>query len=556
MKLMIQRTGRQPVQQEIPNGVYRIGSDKENSICLPDGDVSGSHAILGVTGEDWWIEDLNLPPGTLLDGTPVSGRAQVRPGQSIAIGLYGLSLLEDDGQPTPPAAAPAEPSPTDRSTAGSTKRPDSQRQSIKRQIHAELLERLDLKRMIAADGGAHDLHEKALSTIRDIVDEVRARLPRDVDSDDLIKEVHDEAVGLGPLEDLLADEQVTEIMVNGHDQIYVERGGRLELSDKVFLNDNSVLAVIERIVSPIGRRIDESQPYVDARLKDGSRVNAVIPPLSLVGPCLTIRKFSKEPFTDEDLIRFGTLKPYMADFLNAAVLMRKNIIVSGGTGSGKTTLLNVVSGYLPESDRIVTIEDAAELRLRQQHVVRLESRPPNIEGRGAITIRDLVRNALRMRPDRIIVGECRSGEALDMLQAMNTGHEGSLTTVHANPPRDVISRLETMVLMSGMDLPVRAIREQIASAIDLIVQIARLHDGTRKITRITEVVGLEGDKITMQDLFEFRQTGINAGGHVGGDFAPTGAVPRFIEQLESQGIQLDQRMFDPQSFHQLDDGAR
>lgn len=337
-------------------------------------------------------------------------------------------------------------------------------------------------------------------------------------------------------------------MVNGADAVYVERQGKLSLTGKTFLNDDSVLAIIERIVSPIGRRIDESQPYVDARLPDGSRVNAIIPPLSLTGPCLTIRKFAKTPYTIEDLIRFGTLTPEMADFLKACVQMRKNIVVSGGTGSGKTTFLNVLSSFLPPDERIITIEDAAELRLMQRHVIRLEARPPNIEGRGAVTIRDLVRNALRMRPDRIVVGECRGGEALDMLQAMNTGHDGSLTTVHANSPRDVISRLETMVLMAGMDLPLRAIIEQIASAIHLIVHTARYADGTRKVSTITEICGLEGDQITMQDLFVFEQTGITEQGRVQGRFRPTGAVPTFTDQASVKGVPLDRRLFDPQSW--------
>jgi pilus assembly protein CpaF len=316
----------------------------------------------------------------------------------------------------------------------------------------------------------------------------------------------------------------------------------------VFMDAASVVAIIERIVSPIGRRVDESQPYVDARLPDGSRVNAVIAPISLVGPCLTIRKFARTPFTDADMIRMGTMTPSMAEFLRVCVVMRKNIVVSGGTGSGKTTFLNVLSGYLPASDRIVTIEDAAELRLNQTHIVRLESRPPNIEGRGAITIRDLVRNALRMRPDRIVVGECRGGEALDMLQAMNTGHDGSLTTVHANTPRDVISRIETLVLMAGMDLPARAIREQISSAIDLIVHESRLSDGSRKIVKITEIVGQEGDQITMQDIFEYEQKGLAADGRVIGAFKPTGSVPTFIDEIRARGISINRSMFDPMQW--------
>jgi pilus assembly protein CpaF len=337
-------------------------------------------------------------------------------------------------------------------------------------------------------------------------------------------------------------------MVNGPNRLYVEKNGKLILTDSTFMDQASVLAIIERIVSPIGRRIDESQPYVDARLADGSRVNAIIHPLSLIGPCLTIRKFAKTPFTDADLIRFGTMTEKFCEFLRICVRMRKNIIVSGGTGSGKTTLLNVLSSYLPSDERIITIEDAAELRLKQDHVVSLEARPPNIEGKGAVAIRDLVRNALRMRPDRIVVGECRGGEALDMLQAMNTGHDGSLTTIHANSPRDVISRLETMVLMSGMELPVRAIREQVASAIDVIVHESRYSDGSRKIASIAEVVGLEGEQITMQNIFEFRQTGLDENGKVIGAFTATGSVPTFLEELHAYGMEIDRTMFDPQRW--------
>jgi pilus assembly protein CpaF len=448
--------------------------------------------------------------------------------------------------PPTPAVQPAAP----RSEASSAAPPGTlslleQRRAISRQIHKELLERLDIKRMTAAHVERDELGKRAMETIRAIVTEVAPRLPPAIVPQQLVKDIFDEAMGLGPLEDLLEDPEITEIMVNGHSQVYVEKAGKLILTDRTFMNDDSVHAIIERIVSPLGRRIDESQPYVDARLPDGSRVNAIIPPLSLVGPCLTIRKFSRTPFTDQDLVRFGTITPSMAEFARMCVHLRKNVVVSGGTGSGKTTLLNVLSDYIPDSDRIVTIEDAAELRLEKEHIVRLESRAPNIEGRGAVTIRDLVRNALRMRPDRIIVGECRGAEALDMLQAMNTGHDGSLTTVHANAPRDVISRLETMVLMSGMDLPVRAIREQIASAIDLIVHEARFSDGTRKVTKITEVVGLEGDQITMQDIFEYTQTGVDAEGRVKGRFGPTGAVPTFIEEVEAHGLTIDRKMFDP-----------
>jgi pilus assembly protein CpaF len=418
---------------------------------------------------------------------------------------------------------------------------------IKSQIHRELIQRLDLKRMTVSSIGTDELQTKARETIRSIIAEVRKnqKLPFGIDPHRLEKEIFDEAMRLGPLEDLLADETVTEVMVNGPNQIYVERNGKLELTSQTFLDDESVLGVIERIVAPIGRRIDESQPYVDARLTDGSRVNAIISPLSLIGPCITIRKFSKRALVVDDLIGYGTWTRNAADFLRLCVLMRKNIVVAGGTGSGKTTLLNVLSGFIPVTDRIVTIEDAAELRLVQPHVIRLEARSPNIEGRGAVPIRDLVRNALRMRPDRIIVGECRGGEALDMLQAMNTGHDGSLTTVHANSPRDVISRLETMVLMSGMELPSRAIREQIASAIDIIVHESRMSDGSRKVVCISEIVGLEGQQIVMQDIFEFKQTGIDEHGKVIGKFVPTGAVPTFYEHLKNRGLHIDPAIFDP-----------
>ena len=358
----------------------------------------------------------------------------------------------------------------------------------------------------------------------------------------MLEQITDEIIGLGPLEPLLRDESISEVMVNGPRQVYIERSGRLELTNVVFQNDDHVMRIIDRIIAPIGRRVDESSPMVDARLTDGSRVNAIIPPLSLVGPVITIRKFSASPFTVDDLVRFGTATSDMFDFLRACVEARLNIFVSGGTGSGKTTTLNVLSSFIPNDERIVTIEDAAELQLRQEHVVTLESRPPNIEGKGAIPIRELVRNSLRMRPDRIIVGECRAGEALDMLQAMNTGHDGSMSTGHANSPRDMLSRLETMVLMAGVDLPVRAIREQIASAVDLIVQQSRLKDGTRKIVNITEVQGMEGDVIVMQDVFVFEQTGIIEG-KIQGRLKPTGIRPKFVEKFEVMGIHLPPNVF-------------
>ncbi|HCE18151.1 MAG TPA: type II secretion system protein E [Anaerolinea thermolimosa] len=358
----------------------------------------------------------------------------------------------------------------------------------------------------------------------------------------MFEQIAAEILGLGPLQPLLDDDTITEIMVNGAKSVYIERGGRLYRAPVTFESNEHVMRIIERIVSPLGRRIDESSPYVDARLADGSRVNAVIPPISLIGPVLTIRKFARKPITVEQLIQFGSITPEAVEFLKACVASRINIVVSGGTGSGKTTLLNVLSGFIPNDERIVTIENAAELQLRQEHVVTLESRPPNIEGKGEITIRQLVINALRMRPDRIIVGECRGEEALDMLQAMNTGHDGSMTTLHSNSPRDTLARLETMVMMAGMDLPVRAIREQVSSAIDLVIHQERMRDGSRKVVNITEVSGMEGDVITTTDLFVFEQVGYE-NNKIIGRLRPTGLRPKFMEKIESSGIHLPPSIF-------------
>jgi pilus assembly protein CpaF len=358
----------------------------------------------------------------------------------------------------------------------------------------------------------------------------------------LFEQIVAEILGYGPIEPLLADETITEIMINGSQSIYIERKGMIEKVNTAFESDEHLMRIIDRIVAPLGRRIDESSPYVDARLPDGSRVNAIIPPLSLVGPVLTIRKFAKTPLTIENMIDFGTITPEAIEFLKACVIARLNIVVSGGTGSGKTTFLNILSGFIPNRERILTIENAAELQLRQEHVVTLESRPPNIEGKGEVSIRDLVINSLRMRPDRIIVGECRGGEALDMLQAMNTGHDGSLTTIHSNSPRDTLARLETMTLMAGMDLPLKAIREQVASAINLIIHQERMKDGSRKVVNIAEVQGMEGDVIVMSDIFVFEQTGIEAG-KVIGRLRPTGLRPKFIERIEAANIQLPPNIF-------------
>jgi pilus assembly protein CpaF len=565
----IKQPGTSPTPLDLPLGSFLIGRGEGCSIRLRHPEVSERHARLVLTRDHGTIEDLGSANGTWTQGRRIEAPIPLSAGQEIGIGPYLLVVHRVPAgaahvpPPIPPAQASEPPSPPPTPAAQATpqtaapaaakspfRAPPTDpkvaiRREIKNQIHRELVQRLDLKRLTAARVNAAELQQRARETLDAVIDDVRDKLPHGIDPDQLAIDIFNEALRLGPLEDLLADESVTEIMINGPHQVYVERHGKLELTDQSFMDDASVQAIIERIVSPIGRRIDESQPYVDARLPDGSRVNAIIPPLSLIGPCVTIRKFSRVPLTEADLIRFGTWTAEMANFLSICVQMRKNIIVSGGTGSGKTTLLNVLSDYIPDGERIVTIEDAAELRLGQTHLVRLEARPPNIEGRGAIIIRDLVRNALRMRPDRIIVGECRGGEALDMLQAMNTGHDGSLTTVHANSPRDVISRLETMVMMSGMDLPSRAIREQISSAIDMIVHEARFSDGTRRITHVTEVLGLEGTQTVMQDIFEFVQTGVDADGRILGALRPTGAVPTFFEQLKARGLELDVTMFQP-----------
>ena len=372
----------------------------------------------------------------------------------------------------------------------------------------------------------------------------------------LIQDVTDDILGYGPIDCLLKEEAVTEIMVNGPDRVFVERDGKLTKDPNIrFLDEDHVRRVIDKIVSAIGRRIDESTPMVDARLPDGSRVNAVIAPLAIGGPFLTIRKFSADPLQIEDLIRFGSVNVHAAEFLKACILGRLNGVVSGGTGSGKTTMLNVLSSFIPDDERIVTVEDAKELQLHQEHVLSMESRPSNVEGRGEVTIRDLVKNCLRMRPDRIVVGECRSGEALDMLQAMNTGHDGSLTTVHANSPRDTLARLETLVLMAGFDLPIRAIREQMASAIDIIVQLTRLRDGTRRVTHITEVQGMEGDIITLQDVFLFDfGAGVDEQGRFRGELRATGVRPKFAEKLADQGILLGAEVFNPNTGMQVQSG--
>ncbi|GAA4408551.1 CpaF family protein [Fodinibacter luteus] len=425
---------------------------------------------------------------------------------------------------------------------GSRKRQQDPFHDVKGRVHQALIDNLG-PRLYDPHLPESELAAQVRQTLQETIDAEQTPLSHS-DRTRIAQEVSDEILGHGPLEPLLRDPEITEIMVNGPEYIYVERAGKIYPIEARFSNEPHLRRVIDKIVGRVGRRIDESSPLVDARLPDGSRVNAVIPPIALDGAMLTIRKFSQDPFTDADLIAFGTFTPSARDFLRACVMGRRNIVISGGTGSGKTTTLNVISSYLPEDERIITIEDAAELQLHQEHVLRLESRPSNIEGRGQIEIRDLVKNSLRMRPDRIVVGEVRDGAALDMLQAMNTGHDGSITTVHANSPRDSLSRLETMVLMAGVDLPVRAIREQVAGALDLIVQQARLKDGSRRIVAISEVIGMEGEVITLQDLFLFDwHAGRDESGRFRGQLMSTGLRPKFAEELHDLGVDLSPTLF-------------
>src|SRR6476646_2101486 len=414
-------------------------------------------------------------------------------------------------------------------------------QEMKSRLHRALINRMDLTKLAALS--QEQVHAEVSRLAENVLAQEAMPLST-VDRDRLVNDVQHELFGLGPLEPLLADPTICDILVNSHGTIYVERRGKLEVTDVAFKDDEHLMRVIERIVSSVGRRIDESSPMVDARLQDGSRVNAIIPPLSIDGPVLSIRRFGSEPLRMERLIEYKALTREIAEMLQMCVTARLNTLISGGTGAGKTTLLNALSAYIPDTERIVTIEDSAELQLQQPHVVRLETRPSNIEGKGEVAQRDLVKNALRMRPDRIVIGEVRGGEAIDMLQAMNTGHDGSLTTIHANTPRDALSRLETMIQMTGMNLSERAMRQQIASALDVVLQVARLSDGTRRVTSISEITGMEGDTITMQEIFLFERTGVDSQGQVVGRFRPTGIRPRFAERLKACGLQLPRVFFE------------
>ena len=566
LEIVIHQPGAPDSAAKLPGGAYLVGAAEECHIRIIRPDISRRHAQFVVHDDRLTVMDLGSRNGTVTDdGTALFPHEpyEIRPGRTLRLGKVEILVRRAETAPAPVAAvAPASAAAPEISLlaaeakkqeipllkiSGVPARLRPILQEIKKHAHRELLIRLNLKKLAVAGVSGDELKEQAAVMVREILSQLTVTLPPELPLSVLERELIQEAVGLGPLEYLIERDDITEIMVNGPDQVFVEKEGVLYRTDTAFADNNQVLSAIERIVAPLGRRIDESSPMVDARLPDGSRVNAIIPPLSLVGPTITIRKFSRKPFEAADLIRFGSVSADIMQFLAVCVAVRKNILISGGTGSGKTTLRNVLSSFLPNRERIVTIEDAAELQLHQEHLVRLESRPPNIEGKGAVTIRDLVRNSLRMRPDRIVVGECRGGEALDMLQAMNTGHDGSLTTIHANSPRDALSRLETLVLMAGFDLPLRAIREQVASAIHIVVQITRERDGSRKIVNVSEITKMEGDVITMQDLFVFRQTGWDGENRITGVFEPTGSVPTFMEEIERAKLDLDIRMFSRKS---------
>jgi pilus assembly protein CpaF len=545
------KTGTQEITPS--DGVCLLGKAEHAHLRMEGWNIGKEHARIYAEQGGVYIEGLGSFGAVLVNGERMRAYGPVEAHDEIVVAGYRLQILPRfDGEdlPTPTSAEddssiPVSPTTLIKvvETVPELVRPvyDAPWLALVRAVHETVRSQMDLRRVDLGALSPEELRRMVGELVREVV--WRMNPPPEIDRQRLVKEVLDEAVGLGPLEDFLADASITEIMVNRFDEVFIERQGKLLAAPALFSSDLAVRHIIDRIVAPIGRRIDESSPLVDARLADGSRVNAVIPPLSLKGACITIRKFSKKRLQMEDLMAYGSIDARMTHFIQVCVQQRKNIIISGGTGSGKTTLLNVLSNYIPDHERIVTIEDAAELRLYQPNLVSLEARPANMEGKGQIPIRELVRNALRMRPDRIVVGECRGGEALDMLQAMNTGHDGSLTTAHANTARDMLSRLEVMVLMAGMDLPLTAIREQIASAVDIIVQITRFSCGSRKVTSICEVTGTESGTIQLQELFTYKQRGYDAEGKVRGIFRATGAVPEFYEVMRERGLPVDLSIF-------------
>lgn len=563
-EVLIETANRDPRHVRCLNSACGIGRGEDNLVILQGWNIAREHATLSTRRNGVFIEILSGRTPITVNGSRIqSEHGPLHRNDIVNIGAYKLRVLADESSNVKTSHAPSEAANASShlesvlppSTA-QTQEPSQDLSTLvappdmlgwRTRVHLALVRQMDLRRVDVHGMTDDDLRAKTASLIEEIIGrEFAKELPQTINRRRLAKEVLDEAIGLGPLEDLIDDPTVTEIMVNSSSDIFIERAGRIEKSPVIFTSDKAVLAAIERIVAPLGRRIDESSPMVDARLADGSRVNAVIPPVALRGPSLSIRKFSRRKLLGEDLIEFGSINRSMLHFLEMAVRERRNIVVTGGTGSGKTTLLNILSNFIPDSERIVTIEDAAELKLSQPNLVAMESRPANLEGKGQIEIRDLVRNSLRMRPDRIVVGECRGGEALDMLQAMNTGHEGSLTTAHANSPRDALSRLEVMVMMSSVDLPMVVVREQIASALDLIIHQRRFPCGSRKVTHISEITGIESGTIQTQDLFLFRardQAGPE--GRVRGEFNATGAVPEFYEELAERGVPVDLSIFKP-----------
>jgi pilus assembly protein CpaF len=542
LEVSIRVAGAEAKKLELRQGdVAWIGRSSACQVVLPSSAVSRRHVALSCQKDKLVVSDASHN-GTSVDGALLKrasrilseGRATLHIG-SFEIEIERRFRVERTQAPESPLGQEASSDPEPRGTPEQQLSPATP--ALRRRVHRLLLDHLELPKLDRHRMDADQMRPRVVAGLWRIVGELAGELSADLDKQALVQELSDEALGLGPLERLLHDVDVSEIMVVDPHSIYVERRGRIEYTGLRFTDDESVRAVIERIVTPLGRRIDESNPLVDARLPDGSRVNAVIPPLAIKGPCITIRKFSKDPLEMSDLVGFGSLDQRMARFLERSVRVRKNIVIAGGTGSGKTTLLNVLSAAIPESERLVTIEDAAELNLRQPHVVSLESRPANLEGKGEYTIRDLLRNALRMRPDRIIVGECRGPETIDMLQAMNTGHEGSMTTTHANSPREALTRIETLCLMAGIDLPVRAIRTQIAASVHLVVQQSRLGDGSRRILSIAEVTGLDDDgELELAEIFSFERSGTSPDGKVLGEFRRTGYLPSFIDQFLAHGI--------------------
>lgn len=531
-----------------------VGRADGNVIVLNDNRVSRKHALFFQVNGLFFVKDCGSKFGTSVNGESLSGPTELSPGDTITCGDTQILFSDTADRPAPPRpAAPPPPSPEQPQENTEVRRNNAlycdELMRLKKKMHQSILEKMNLNDIAMDDIENEDMRERVEGELEKTLREFRHEIPARVTIESLRQNMLDELLAFGPITPLLRDPSVDEVMINGPSSIFVESKGRLFSTGAKFFNDQHLVTIIQRIVEPLGRHVSESSPMVDARLPDGSRVNAIIPPLALDGASVTIRKFSTKKLTTEDLIKFGSMTPEIALFLEEAIRARQNIVVSGGTGSGKTTLLNVLSQFIPLDERVVTIEDSAELKLDHSNMVRLEARPANIEGKGRITIRDLVINALRMRPDRIIVGECRGGEALDMLQAMNTGHDGSLTTVHANNPRDALRRLENMVMMAGYDLPAKAIREQISSAVNIVIQQTRLTDGSRKIITISELSGsCEGDQVLMQDIFNFQQDGYDERGMIVGRYAATGNIPQFVDLLDRKGdLRLNRKVFVPQN---------